>query len=38
MLKLYKFIRGEWRLVDYGVISKAEIYLKLGYIVLYPVR
>jgi len=36
MVRLYKIIGGELRLVDYGVVSKAEIYALQGYIVVYP--
>lgn len=33
MVQLYKFVNGDWRLVDYGVISKIDIYLAQGYMV-----
>lgn len=33
MVKLYRYVEGRWRLVDYGVPSKTHIYLALGYIV-----
>lgn len=35
MVKLYKIINGELRLVDYGVKSQADNYSKQGYIVIY---
>jgi len=35
MVRLYKIIDGELRLVDYGVISQAESYVLQGYIVVY---
>jgi hypothetical protein len=33
MVKLYRFVDGMWRLVDYGVPSKIPVYLALGYVV-----
>jgi hypothetical protein len=33
MVKLLKFIDNEWRVVDYGVKSKINIYTALGYVV-----
>ena len=33
MVKLYRFVDGEWRLVDLGVPSKIHVYLALGYVV-----
>ena len=35
MIKLYKLVNGEWKLVDYGVPAKAEEYAAQGYIVMY---
>lgn len=35
MVYLYKFVDGEWRLVDYGVINKTDTYIALGYLVKY---
>ena len=31
MLKLYKIVNGEIRLMDYEVESKREIYIKSGF-------
>ena len=36
MVKLLKYIDGEWRVVDYGLPRLAEVYLRMGYIVEYP--
>jgi hypothetical protein len=33
MVKLYRFVDGRWRLVDFGVPSKIPVYLALGYVV-----
>ena len=33
MLKLYKIVNGEIRLMDYGVESKREIYIKSGFMI-----
>ncbi len=33
MVKLLKFIDNEWRVVDYGVKSKIDVYIALGYLV-----
>jgi len=33
MVKLLKFINGKWRIVDYGVASKVEVYTAMGYLV-----
>jgi hypothetical protein len=33
MVKLYRFIKGSWRLVDLGVPRKTDTYLALGYLV-----
>lgn len=38
MIKLYKWIDGDWRQVDVGVASKSETYVALGYLVVYPIR
>lgn len=35
MVKLYKIIDGELRLVDYGTRAKADSYAQQGYIVIY---
>lgn len=34
MVKLLKFVNGVWK-VDYGVYSKIDVYLAMGYIVTY---
>ena len=34
MVKLYKIVNGELRLVDYGVLSQMEAYAAQGYIVI----
>lgn len=33
MVHLYKYVDGKWRLVDYGVDSKSDTYVALGYLV-----
>jgi hypothetical protein len=33
MVKLYRFVDGMWRHVDFGVPSKVHVYLALGYVV-----
>ena len=33
MVKLFKFVDGAWRFVDFGVASKTEMYTRQGYIV-----
>jgi hypothetical protein len=33
MVKLYRFAKGSWRLVDLGVPRKTNVYLALGYLV-----
>jgi hypothetical protein len=33
MVKLYRFAKGSWRLVDLGVPGKIDVYLALGYVV-----
>ena len=33
MVKLYRFVDGAWHLVDFGVPSKTDVYLALGYVV-----
>ena len=33
MVKLYRFVKGSWRLVDLGVSRKTDVYLALGYLV-----
>ncbi len=33
MVKLYRFVKGYWRLVDLGVLGKTDVYLALGYVV-----
>jgi hypothetical protein len=33
MVKLYRFAKGSWRLVDLGVPGKTDVYLALGYAV-----
>ncbi len=33
MVKLLKFVNGAWRVVDFGVASKADVYTSMGYIV-----
>ena len=35
MVRLYKFIDGDWRFVDYGVLSKSDTYIAQGYLVRY---
>ena len=35
MLKLYKFVDGAWRHVDWGVPAKADVYAAQGYVVTY---
>ena len=35
MIKLYKLVDGEWKLVDYGVPVMADSYTAQGYIVVY---
>ena len=34
LVKLLKFMDGVWK-VDYGVYSKIDVYLAMGYIVTY---
>jgi hypothetical protein len=33
MVKLYRFVKGYWLLVDLGVPRKTDVYLALGYLV-----
>jgi hypothetical protein len=33
MVKLYRFAKRSWRLVDLGVSRKTNVYLALGYLV-----
>jgi len=33
IVKLLKFVRGKWHIVDYGVPSKIDVYIALGYVV-----
>jgi hypothetical protein len=33
MVKLYRFAKGSWHLVDLGVPGKIDVYLALGYVV-----
>jgi hypothetical protein len=33
MVKLYRYAKGSWRLVDLGVLGKVDVYLALGYVV-----
>jgi hypothetical protein len=33
MVKLYRYVKGSWRLVDLGVSGKTDVYLALGYAV-----
>jgi hypothetical protein len=33
MVKLYRFVKGSWRLVDLGVSRQIDTYLALGYLV-----
>ena len=33
MVRLLKFIKGRWTVVDYGVPALTEVYTRLGYIV-----
>jgi len=33
MVKLWKFVNGAWRVVDYGVVSKIDVYTAMGYLV-----
>jgi len=35
MVYLYKWINGDWTLVDYGVANKSDVYVALGYLVMY---
>ena len=35
MLKLYKFKKGQWIFVDYGVKSKEAEYLAQGFIIIH---
>ncbi len=35
MVKLYKIINNKLCFVDYGVKSKSDLYIALGYIVVY---
>jgi len=35
MVKLLKFLDGKWRVVDYGVHEKVDIYIAMGYVVIY---
>ena len=32
-VKLLKFVRDQWKVVDYGLPSKAHVYAGMGYIV-----
>ena len=34
MVKLLKYVQGQWRIVDYGVKSKINTYTALGFIVI----
>ncbi|MFZ2632902.1 MAG: hypothetical protein WA081_19055 [Desulfosalsimonadaceae bacterium] len=38
MLKLMKEINGVWRVVDYGIPSKASSYVAMGYMIAQPTR
>jgi len=38
MLKLYKIIDGELRLVDLGVPTHGNKYAEQGYVVEYPIN
>jgi len=33
MVKLYRFVAGNWCLLDLGVLRKIDTYLALGYLV-----
>lgn len=35
MVKLLKFLNSKWRVVDYGVLGKVDVYIAMGYIVMY---
>ena len=35
MVRLYSYINGSWRFVDYGVASKTDTYIAMGYLVRY---
>lgn len=38
MLKLKKQVNGIWRVVDYGIPSKAASYKAMGYLIEQPTR
>ncbi len=39
MVRLYKMLRnGKLKFMDYGVRSRADVYVQQGYIVFYPQR
>jgi hypothetical protein len=38
ILRLMKQINGIWRVVDYGVPSKAAVYIAMGYQIEQPTR
>ena len=33
IVKLLKFVQGQWKVVDYGLSSKAADYAAMGYVV-----
>ena len=33
MVRLLRYIDGAWRVIDYGIPSKAAIYAAMGYVV-----
>jgi len=35
MVKLLKFLNGKWQVVDYGVPEKVDVYIAMGYVVMY---
>ncbi len=38
MVELYKYINGNWRLVDYGTNNKTDEYIAQGYLVKYIIE
>lgn len=35
MVKLLKYKNGRWVVVDYGIKKLADLYIKMGYIVMF---
>jgi len=33
LVRLLKYVGGDWRVVDYGVPLKVSVYIALGYVV-----